>query len=1322
MFAALRDDDDDSSSSENRNIATAAEHVDATQKQKPLEEGNSITVPAYEDLSSGRIDEATVLNAVYGDDFSSEKGVWNYPCWKVNVKPPDITEPEKIGSRLQLHLQLNKKYPYVVPKIDIQNVTGLSPAEQKELRKELHDRASGLAQSGAPMMIELVQVAEDYLLAHNRDPTMSAWEQMQEREKHQRIKENEAAKALDMLMAKEPTSSFEETSSRHRQGQAPAEVGSKDVERELLRQQEAIEAARRLRSTFGDKDLRRTSSGTVDSPRDEDDFDIDLDYNPKAATATASRYVTDFIEMGVLGRGGGGEVVKARNRLDGRVYAIKKILLEREDGAMAKLGARQNQKLRREVTTVSRMTHNNIVRYYQAWVEGDGTEDESTINPHEDFEPSTGPVDVIQEESDGDSATSSDSKGWWTSAPDDQNTKVSYMSSDELKNDDALESSEAKQESDSGLDIFDNDFGIQDPLMSGLGFQNTLYRNLVAQDDDSSSAGEISDWHEESSSVKIGSGVKGRKILYIQMEFCSTTLRKLIDDGELAKMEENEIWRLIRQIVEALAYIHGRKLIHRDLKPGNIFLDTEGNIRLGDFGLATKHKDKVEQDSAEKDDDTEASSLYNAIEDISRLVGNSKSKKSNEGKDIFSPFTSNANESMTGGVGTTFYMAPEQEGGSHQRKGQNYTVHADIFSLGVVLFEMFHPPFSTYMERAENLTLVRGDHATATTIISSSSMTSKEFQQLAAARFPAHFREHVSENAQRLILWCVSRDASKRPTAQELLQSDLVPQKIEVEERYLSEALTLLTNPLSESYMQIIRALFEKPVKDITVVTYDTDVAVQATNIRHGREGKRTLSPSESLLRAVSAIRSGAVDISSLSSLAMSDSSLIAATAALKRASYTGKLGKGGRGMLKRATQRTAGVLAMRAATSAAVTGCVDGVHGADPEVTENICQKLQLICENHGAVRLRTPLLRPRVENVAATGGGPAELLNTRGVVLVLPEDLTVTFARAIGRGGSATSNIKRYDIDRVYHKSLAGGHPREALQASFDIVHEDHGCATEICTETLLVASKVMEILPSQSTQCSVPSLNTRGPPWFIRVNHTRLTEAILDLCLVPPEEPVRRAALAILGRFTAATAYAMKLFLRNKKILVDTQQSQTPSKVCKSRMEEMMLDAERNHGLPHEAVQRLRRFIGCCGVVSPDASQGIDRIKEGVAQLRQHCIKEKTKEVDTKLLKRFEDAARSLKTLRDVITSLERFLEPLASVIPREADRQQSSPLFISIDFGMRQRRKHYHGGIIFQCIVLPDDYLQTSIPDESNEFMISPAGMGVKVAEGGYVANM
>lgn len=259
------------------------------------------------------------------------------------------------------------------------------------------------------------------------------------------------------------------------------------------------------------------------------------------------------------------------------------------------------------------------------------------------------------------------------------------------------------------------------------------------------------------------------------------------------------------------------------LLKGNIFLDSEGNIRLGDFGLATKHKEKGEQDNTEVDEGSEASSLYHAIEDISRLMGGSRSEEARGPRDLLSPETSNANESMTGGVGTTFYRAPEQEGNVKRKKGEGYTVHADIFSLGVVLFEMFQSPFSTYMERAENLTRVRGDHAKPPkNTLPPNSMSQDELKSLAKERFSEGFQRRVPENAQRLILWCLVRDPRRRPSAEEILKSELLPRKIELEQRYLSEALQLLTSSQSESYIQILDALFSKPTKGIVAVTYDT--------------------------------------------------------------------------------------------------------------------------------------------------------------------------------------------------------------------------------------------------------------------------------------------------------------------------------------------------------------------------------------------------------------------------------------------------------------------------------------------------------------------
>ena len=380
-----------------------------------------------EDLSSQRHDEETVLSAIYGDDFTLEKGAWNCPLYKLRIRPAsDVTDhggahhhdaqttddimhnPNKDTTSEQieitLNIQLHQKYPISVPLIQITNVKGgLSNNQISELLSLLQAKAKECAELGQVMGWEMGQIGECYLVDcvdKRKKDDMKRLEDMQMKDKK-----------IDQIGDDEHT--LDESFSRDTEHAEQYDMMNSDTQKEVARQIEALDAASQLRKQ------RRQQNGVLPSIADkhdeEDDdegddtffhlpegYDMDMtsaafitahDVEGADQQQTTSRYQSDFIEIQHLGSGGGGEVVQAINRLDRRVYAIKKVVLE---GATA-----QNEKLRREVTTISMMSHKNIgklllggsklvkvlcvymkliystVRYYQAWVElGKGEDDE----------------------------------------------------------------------------------------------------------------------------------------------------------------------------------------------------------------------------------------------------------------------------------------------------------------------------------------------------------------------------------------------------------------------------------------------------------------------------------------------------------------------------------------------------------------------------------------------------------------------------------------------------------------------------------------------------------------------------------------------------------------------------------------------------------------------------------------------------------------------------------------------------------------------------------------------------------------------------------
>lgn len=53
-------------------------------------------------------------------------------------------------------------------------------------------------------------------------------------------------------------------------------------------------------------------------------------------------------------------------------------------------------------------------------------------------------------------------------------------------------------------------------------------------------------------------------------------------------LTEPEVRYFIHQAIQGIASIHGHKVIHRDIKLGNLFINEDMEVRIGDFGLAVK--------------------------------------------------------------------------------------------------------------------------------------------------------------------------------------------------------------------------------------------------------------------------------------------------------------------------------------------------------------------------------------------------------------------------------------------------------------------------------------------------------------------------------------------------------------------------------------------------------------------------------------------------------------------------------------------------------------------------------------------------------------
>ena len=169
---------------------------------------------------------------------------------------------------------------------------------------------------------------------------------------------------------------------------------------------------------------------------------------------------------------------------------------------------------------------------------------------------------------------------------------------------------------------------------------------------------------------------------FIKGEELSSLLRRI------GRLPADKAIQIARQICAGLAAAHDSGVLHRDLKPANIMIDGDGNARITDFGLAGLSEEFREDEMS---------------------------------------------------AGTPAYMSPEQ------LERQPVTVRSDIYSLGLVLYELFTGKRAFEAPTLGELMRLRRSDSRPTT--------------------PSEFVKDIDPVIERLIDRCIQKDSARRPAS-----------------------------------------------------------------------------------------------------------------------------------------------------------------------------------------------------------------------------------------------------------------------------------------------------------------------------------------------------------------------------------------------------------------------------------------------------------------------------------------------------------------------------------------------------------------------------